>query len=75
VVKLTDFGIARASDTTRLTSTGHAVGTLAYMSPEQVPADPVDARSDLYSLGLTLYEMVTGRRAIQGETAHSLMNA
>jgi serine/threonine protein kinase len=74
-VKLTDFGIARAEDAARLTSTGHAVGTLAYMSPEQVRADPVDARSDLYSLGLTLYEMVTGRRAIQGETAHSLMNA
>jgi serine/threonine-protein kinase len=75
VVKLTDFGIARASDTTRLTNTGSAVGTLAYMSPEQVRADPVDARADLYSLGLTLYEMVTGRRAIQGDTAHSLMNA
>jgi len=75
VVKLTDFGIARVSDATRLTSTGLAVGTLAYMSPEQVRADAVDARSDLYSLGLTLYEMVTGRRAIQGETAHSLMNA
>jgi eukaryotic-like serine/threonine-protein kinase len=75
VVKLTDFGIARVSDATRLTSTGHAVGTLAYMSPEQVRGDPVDARSDLYSLGLTIYEMVTGRRAIPGDTAHSLMNA
>jgi serine/threonine protein kinase len=73
-VKLTDFGIARVSDATRLTSTGSSVGTLAYMSPEQVRGDPVDARADLYSVGLTLYEMVTGRRAIQGETAHSLMN-
>jgi serine/threonine-protein kinase len=74
-VKLTDFGIARSSDATRLTSTGHAVGTLAYMSPEQVRADAVDARSDLYSVGLTLYEMVTGSPAIKGDTAHSLMNA
>jgi eukaryotic-like serine/threonine-protein kinase len=74
-VKLTDFGIARASDETRLTGTGLAVGTLAYMSPEQIRGEPVDARSDLYSVGLTLYEMVTGSRAIQGDTAHSLMNA
>jgi eukaryotic-like serine/threonine-protein kinase len=75
-VKLTDFGIARATDAARLTSTGQAVGTLAYMSPEQIRADAtVDARSDLYSLGLVLYEMVTGFRAIQGDTAHSLMNA
>jgi serine/threonine-protein kinase len=74
-VKLTDFGIARVSDATRLTITGSALGTLAYMSPEQVRGDAVDARSDLYSVGLTLYEMVTGNRAVKGETAHSLMNA
>jgi eukaryotic-like serine/threonine-protein kinase len=74
-VKLTDFGVARAIDATGLTSMGLAVGTLAYMSPEQVRAEPVDARSDLYSLGLTFYEMVTGRRAIPGDTAHSIMSA
>ncbi len=75
VVKLTDFGIARSTTGARLTGTGMAIGTLAYMSPEQVRADPVDARSDLYSFGLTLYEMVTGRRAIQADTEHALMNA
>ncbi len=74
-VKITDFGIARTTDTTRVTSTGNAVGTLAYMSPEQVRGDVVDARSDVYSVGLTLYEMVTGCRAMQGDTNHSLMNA
>jgi eukaryotic-like serine/threonine-protein kinase len=75
VVKLTDFGIARSSAGARLTSTGTAIGTLAYMSPEQVRAEAADGRSDLYSFGLTLYEMVTGRRAIRGETEHALMNA
>jgi serine/threonine protein kinase len=75
MVKLTDFGIARSSDATRLTGTGLAVGTLAYMSPEQIRSGVVDARSDIYSLGLTFYEMVTGRRAIQADTEHALMNA
>ena len=75
VVKLTDFGIARSTSEARLTGTGLAVGTLAYMSPEQIAAGAVDARSDLYSLGLTFYEMVTGRRAVQGATEHALMNA
>jgi eukaryotic-like serine/threonine-protein kinase len=75
VVKLTDFGIARSTSEVRLTGTGLAVGTLAYMSPEQIGAGQVDARSDLYSLGLTFYEMVTGCRAIQGATEHALMSA
>lgn len=74
-VKLTDFGIARSSTAARLTGTGLAVGTLAYMSPEQIRSGHVDARSDLYSLGLTFYEMVTGRRAIHGDTEHALMTA
>ncbi len=75
VVKLTDFGIAVSAGAERLTGTGLAVGTLAYMSPEQILAKPVDARSDLYSLGLTFYEMVAGRRAIQADAEHALMNA
>jgi serine/threonine protein kinase len=75
VVKLTDFGIARSAGGPRLTGTGRAVGTLAYMSPEQIRAGQADARSDIYSLGLTFYEMVTGRRPIQGDSEHAMMNA
>jgi serine/threonine-protein kinase len=75
VVKLTDFGIARSASEARLTGTGQALGTLAYMSPEQIAGGLVDARSDLYSLGLTSYEMVTGRRAMQGASEHALMSA
>lgn len=75
VVKLTDFGIARSENAARLTGTGMAVGTLAYMSPEQIRSGQADARSDIYSLGLTFYEMVTGRRAVHAETEHGLMNA
>ena len=75
VVKLTDFGIARKEGVHRLTGTGMALGTLNYMSPEQVRGGEADARSDIYSLGLTAYEMVTGRRAIGGDTAPAIMNA
>ena len=75
VVKLTDFGIARAQGGERLTVTGLAVGTVAYMSPEQIRAETVDGRSDLYSLGLTFYEMVTGRRAVEGEREHEMIHA
>jgi serine/threonine-protein kinase len=75
MVKLTDFGIARSTSAARLTGAGLAVGTLAYMSPEQITAGEADARSDIYSLGLTYYEMVTGRRPIHGDTEHALMTA
>ena len=75
IVKLTDFGIARSTGGSRLTGTGLAIGTLAYMSPEQILSGQADARSDIYSLGLTFYETVTGRRPIQGESEHALMNA
>jgi serine/threonine protein kinase len=75
VAKLTDFGIARSAAGTRLTGAGLAVGTLAYMSPEQIRSDEIDGRSDLYSLGLTFYETITGRRAIDAGTEHALMNA
>ncbi|MGH9452657.1 MAG: serine/threonine-protein kinase [Terriglobia bacterium] len=71
--KLTDFGIASKAGDPRLTATGMALGSLYYMSPEQIRAVPLDARSDLYSVGVTLYEMVTGRRPIQGDSFYAIM--
>ena len=60
--QLTDFGIARAmSSGTRMTATGMSIGSPHYMSPEQARGQAVDGRSDLYSLGVVLYEMLTGR--------------
>jgi serine/threonine-protein kinase len=73
--KLLDFGIAfKASDKT-LTKPGSMVGSLFYMCPEQVRGEQVDARSDLYSLGVTLYEIVTGRRPFDGGTEFEVMAA
>ncbi len=69
-VVITDFGIARVeSGDVEGTAAGALVGTPAYMSPEQVQALPLDGRSDLYALGLVLYEMLTGERAFEGSSA------
>ncbi len=65
-VKVTDFGIARAAHTTSRTAAGLVRGKLAYMSPEQAAGEPIDARSDLFSLGLVLYELLFGRRLFHG---------
>ncbi len=75
VIKLMDFGIARMGADRQLTKTGAAVGSLYYMSPEQINGGPPDLRSDLYSLGVTLYEMVTGKRPFVGDSDYSIMAA
>lgn len=85
-LKILDFGIARvlkpeheaaATDTTTESTTGNhaAVGTLPYMSPEQLQSDPVDARTDLYAAGVVLYEMATGQRPFREEIVSRLIDA
>ncbi|MCB2223725.1 MAG: Stk1 family PASTA domain-containing Ser/Thr kinase [Actinobacteria bacterium] len=68
-VKVTDFGIARAwDDSEQLTRTGAVIGTATYFSPEQAQGLPADARSDIYSLGVVMYELLTGRPPFSGES-------
>jgi len=67
-VKVTDFGIAKASAQGDLTVAGSLVGTAKYLAPEQVEGEPVDGRADLYSLGIMLYEMLCGRVPFVGDT-------
>ncbi len=75
LVKLMDFGIAKSAADRKLTMTGGTLGSLHYMSPEQVEGKDLDARSDLYSLGASFYEIVTGARPFQGESDFALMTA
>ncbi len=90
LVKILDFGLAKlvdrgpmgeAADATQtlsegpLTVEGSIIGTVSYMSPEQAQGKKVDARSDIFSLGVVLYEMITGVRAFQGENALSTLSA
>ena len=86
-VKVLDFGLAKmlhrqpvegdmpAVTTESLTDPGSTVGTLPYMSPEQVQGKPVDQRTDVFSLGVMLYELTTGQRPFMGETTASLMSS
>lgn len=64
--KVTDFGIATGPDWTKVTRAGSIIGSARYMSPEQVKSKPVDSRSDIYSLGVVLYEMLAGRPPFDG---------
>ena len=68
-IKITDFGIAHIEDSsaTYQTQAGEILGTPAYMSPEQITGQPVDGRTDIFSLGIILYEMITGKRPFGGE--------
>ncbi len=66
-VRVTDFGLAMASTENRLTRTGSVVGTMCYLSPEQLSTKSVDARTDLYALGVVLYECLTGKPPFSGE--------
>ena len=89
-IKVLDFGLAKiaappletpsgsmppSAPTTQLTAEGRILGTVAYMSPEQAEGRPTDGRSDLFSLGVVLYEMATGRRPFTGDTSLSILSA
>ncbi|GAB4195070.1 MAG: hypothetical protein OHK0013_00910 [Sandaracinaceae bacterium] len=72
-VKLMDFGIARDDRLTDLTETGTGLGTPSYMSPEQILGDKLDFRSDIFSVGIVLYQMVTGRKPFVEDDARTVM--
>ena len=75
VVKLLDFGIARGESDRRLTLSGMVIGSLSYMSPEQVGGQSVDGRSDVYSVGVTLYQALTGTLPFHGGSQYDVMHA
>lgn len=74
VAKLTDFGLARINSDLRLTKTGSVVGTPWYMSPEQIRDEAIDARSDLFSLGCVMYEMLCGQKPFTGANPYFVLN-
>src|SRR6185503_3226811 len=74
-IKVMDFGIARVLGTARMTKQGNIIGTIEYMSPEAIQGQEVDARADIYSLGILLYEMLTGRIPFDADTEFSMMMA
>jgi serine/threonine-protein kinase len=73
IVKLMDFGIARSAAERSMTQTGTTLGSVNYMSPEQITGQTVDARSDVYSTGISLYEIVTGQRPFNAPSDYELM--
>ena len=74
-VKILDFGLAKLAGAEGVTETGTTVGTVAYMSPEQARGEEVDHRSDIWSLDVVLYEMLTGAQPFQGENLLSISGA
>jgi len=74
-LKVLDFGLSKILDETEITETGRLLGSPSYMSPEQVRGQVADARSDIFSFGAVLYEMLSGRRTFKGDTAVDTMHA
>ena len=68
VVKVADFGLARAYADAQITEAGHVTGTVQYLAPEQLLGEPADPRTDLYALGIVAFELLTGRLPFSGET-------
>ena len=75
IVKVLDFGLAKVRDASDLTQAGTTLGTASYMSPEQTQGKPVDARSDVWSIGVVLYEALTGLRPFRGDNTPAVLYA
>ena len=74
IVKVMDFGIAKVVGTRGMTRTGTQLGTVAYMAPEQIQNRPIDVRTDIYSLGITLYQMLSGHVPFESDSDFQIMN-
>jgi len=74
-IKVMDFGLARLVGSSHVTSPGSLIGTFAYMSPEQIDEEEVDARSDIFSIGTVLYQMATGMHPFHGKTVAELLSS
>ncbi|MGH7193229.1 MAG: serine/threonine protein kinase, partial [Candidatus Saccharimonadales bacterium] len=74
LTKILDFGIAQLREGVDFTDAGKVMGTLSYMSPEQIEAKPLDPRCDIYSMGIVFYELITGRVPFRGSTVWQTMS-